>query len=157
MTKRIRVTGPSVTRIEVSGPTVPPLDPAVVASALGAEPMPGGVEGRPGPITLYALRAELLSRRQSSGGRPGIEGTSLRAKIPLREEDWARLDSLAASLSSEGFSPSAGQVASVLLRMAIRSVVADSPPAEGRGRAALAEALAAEGERSASSLMDSGR
>lgn len=99
------------------------IDPAAVASALGAEPGPedrraGGL----GPITLFAVREALLSRRQSSGGRPGLEGACLRAKIPLSDQDWTRLEKLASALSSTGFSPSAGQVGSVLLSMALESV-----------------------------------
>jgi hypothetical protein len=85
------------------------------------------IEGQPGPITFYALRQELLRRRQSSGGRPGIEGTSFRAKIPVGEPDWQRLEALAASLSAHGFAPSAGQVASVLLSIALQAVTSGLP------------------------------
>lgn len=99
--------------------------------------------GAPGSITLYALRQELLGRRQSSGGRPGIEGTSFRAKIPLGQRDWQRLESLAATLSAEGFSPSAGQVGSVLLSLALRSLTEESPASE-REQASSTEALAKE-------------
>lgn len=67
----------------------------------------------------------MLRRRQSSGGRPGIEGTSFRAKVPVGDLDWHRLEAIAASLSAQGFTPSAGQVASVLLSMALRSVTTD--------------------------------
>jgi hypothetical protein len=78
--------------------------------------------------------------------RPGIAGTSFRAKIPLGEQEWQRLEALAESLSAEGFSPSPGQVASVLLSIALRSVTT-SVPEEVRLRsnstAALAEELAA--------------
>jgi hypothetical protein len=98
------------------------LDPKVVADALGGEPCPEHIEGQPGPVTLYALHQELLCRRQSSGGRPGIEGTSFRAKIPVGEQDWQRLEALAASLSATGFVPSPGQVASVLLSISLQAV-----------------------------------
>ena len=101
------------------------------------------LEGSPGPITLYALRQELLGRRQSSGGRPRIEGTSFRAKIPLGERDWQRLETLAATLSAEGFSPSAGQVGSVLLSLALRSLTTDLPSSE-REQAGYTAALAKE-------------
>lgn len=122
MTKRIPMNEPTAKRIPLSEPTVRRLDPDAVAKALGGEPCPERIEGQPGPITLYALRNELIRRRQSSGGRPGIEGTNLRAKIPVGEQEWQRLEALADSLSAEGFSPSAGQVASVLLSIALRSV-----------------------------------
>jgi hypothetical protein len=71
----------------------------------------------------------------------GIEGTSFRAKIPLGERDWQRLESLATTLSAEGFSPSAGQVGSVLLSLALRSITEESPASE-REQASYTEALA---------------
>jgi len=125
MTKRIPTSDPTVKRIRTSDPTVRRLDPKTVADALGGELCPERIEGQPGPVTLYALRQELLRRRQSSGGRPGIEGTSFRAKVPVGDQDWHRLEAIAASLSAQGFTPSAGQVASVLLSMALRSVTTD--------------------------------
>jgi hypothetical protein len=122
MTKRIQISEPTVKPIRASDRAVRRLDPKAVADALGGEPCPERIEGQPGPVTLYALRQELLRRRQSSGGRPGIEGTSFRAKIPVGDQDWQRLEVLAASLSAAGFVPSAGQVASVLLSIALRAV-----------------------------------
>ena len=145
MSKRIRTTEPTVPRIRASEPTVQRIDPRSVAEALGGEPSER-LEARPGPVTLYALRQELLGRRQSSGGRPGIEGTSFRAKIPLGERDWQCLETLAAALSAEGFSPSAGQVGSVLLSLALRSLTKDLPSSETEQAgytAALAKELAA--------------
>jgi hypothetical protein len=146
MTKRIYTTEPTVPRIRTSEATMPRVDPQLVAEALGGEPCPERLEGQPGPITLYALRQELLRRRQSSGGRPGIEGTSFRAKIPLGNPDWQRLETLAATLSGEGFSPSAGQVGSVLLSIALQSLTKDvaEPEAEQTDHTtALAKELAA--------------
>src|SRR4051794_33102757 len=70
------------------------------------------------PITLFALREELGQRLQSSGGRPGLVGTTRRVKIPLSDQEWLQLEALAAP----GFAPSAGQVASVLLSLCVRSV-----------------------------------
>src|SRR4051794_7566872 len=143
MAKRIETSEPTVQRIQTTEPSVPRLDPEAVAKALGAEPCPESIEGQPGPVTLYALRQELIARRQSSGGRPGIEGTSFRAKIPLNALDWERAEALAAALSAEGFSPSAGQVASVLLSIALRSVTA-GPTEQARGQSPQAAALASE-------------
>jgi hypothetical protein len=137
MSKRIRTTETTVKRIPLTEPGARRLDPQTVADALGAEACPERIEGTPGPLTLYALRSELLRRRQSSGGRPGIEGTNFRAKIPVGDQEWQRLEALAASLSAEGFSPSPGQVASVLLSIALRSVSHDetpTPPLESGAR-----------------------
>src|SRR5689334_3810444 len=125
MNKRIKASEPTVKRIQTSEPSVRRLDPQTVAEALGGEAVPGQVEGRPGPLTLHVLREELLRRRQSSGGRPGLEGTNLRPKVLLNDQDWSRLEELAAALSAEGAKPSAGQVASVLLSLALRSVAQD--------------------------------
>jgi hypothetical protein len=143
MTKRIRSSEPTAPRIRTTEAAVPHLDPQSVAEALGAEPCPEQIEGQPGPVSLYALRQEILRRRQSSGGRPGIEGTSFRAKIPVNDQDWQRLDALATSLSAEGFSPSAGQVASVLLSLALRSLTND-PPAQDPGQTGSTAARARE-------------
>jgi hypothetical protein len=146
MTKRIRSSEPTVPRIRATDPAVARLDPQSVAEALGGESGPERLEGKPGPLTLYALRQELLRRRQSSGGRPGIEGTSFRAKIPLADCDWQRLETLATTLSGEGFSPSAGQVGSVLLSLALRSLTQDLPESKAEGTnytAALTKELAA--------------
>lgn len=146
MTKRIQTSDPTVKRLRESGPTVRRLDPKTVADALGGQPCPEWIEGQPGPVTLYALRQELLRRRQSSGGRPGIEGTSFRAKVPVGDQDWHRLEAIAASLSAQGFTPSPGQVASVLLSIALRTVTTDlgEKPGEQAGyTTALAKELAA--------------
>jgi hypothetical protein len=73
-------------------------------------------------MTLYALRAEMMRRLVSHGGRPRVEGTDQRVKIPISDQDWHALESLATSLAAKGFTPSAGQVASVLLNMALQTV-----------------------------------
>jgi hypothetical protein len=124
MTKRIRNIGPKEPIIRNTGPKMPRLEPSEVAAALGAEPMPVTLEEALGPITLAAVRAELVSRLQSTGGRPGLSETTRRAKIPLADQDWLDLEKMAAAISSPGCAPSAGQVASVLLRMSIKSLAA---------------------------------
>jgi hypothetical protein len=65
MAQRIRPTEPSVRRIQPSEATVRRLDPQVVAEALGGEPSAERPGGRPGPLSLYALREKLLRRRRS--------------------------------------------------------------------------------------------
>ena len=126
MPPRITITSPTLPRIEVTSPRLPRIEPEVVAAALGAEPVGEKRPGHPGPLTLYAMRAEMMRRRVSQGGRPRIEGTDQRVKVPISDQDWQALESLASSLASKGFTPSAGQVASVLLNMAIRSVQSSS-------------------------------
>jgi hypothetical protein len=61
------------------------------------------------------LRRESESRVRSTGGRPALEGATKIQKIPLKPEDWSRLEELADQLSRQGVSATAGQVASVLV------------------------------------------
>jgi hypothetical protein len=49
---------------------------------------------------------------------------------------------LAQELSAEGFSPSAGQVASILLSLALRSLSKDKEPLAGSTNSAVAKELA---------------
>src|SRR4051812_17666518 len=123
MGKKIRVRETAIPPVRVAGSKVRRIDPRAVASALGAEREPEERRTAPvGPVPLFAVREALLRRRPSSGDRPGLEGTNLRAQIPLTGHEWARLEELASALSATGFSPNAGQVASVLLSMALDSV-----------------------------------
>ncbi|MBO0697117.1 MAG: hypothetical protein J2P46_01865 [Zavarzinella sp.] len=136
-----RRTSSTVRRIEVTESTVRRIDPAEVAKALGAEPTGDRVPPA-GPLSLYALRSELYRRRVSSGGRPGIAGTDQRVKIPVSDQDWAQLEELASKLASTGASPSPGQVASVLLSLALESIKANPGPAWERDTPTIAQKLA---------------
>lgn len=123
--KKIRLTGRTVPMIRDTSTPLPRVSPEMVATALGAEATDQRLEEALAPITLFVVRSELLGRLQSTGGRPALSDTSRRAKIPLGDKDWADLEELAAALSSCGFSPSAGQIASVLLTLSVRSVRAE--------------------------------
>ena len=119
MTQKYIVVTPPVTKIVHTGPTLRKLDPAEVAKALGATPAPAATGGPKSPLTLFALRQELFRRLQSSGGRPSLPDAEKIAKIPVSEGQWQQLEALAAAVCEEGFSPSAGQVANVLLSWAL--------------------------------------
>jgi hypothetical protein len=106
-------------KILLTESTRPKLDPADVARALGAKPVPVKVPEGAGPISFFAVRQELFRRLQSSGGRPGLPDTDKVAKVPVSETQWKRLEELAAAMAVPGFSPSAGQVANVLLTWAL--------------------------------------
>jgi len=122
MATRIR-TKPTVGRIKNTSKTIPRLDPAKVAQALGAEPSDLTMDGiGAGPLSLSQVREELFQRLQSSGGRPALAGTSRRTKIPLSDRQWAELEGIAADVASPGFSPSPGQIASVLISLSLRSL-----------------------------------
>jgi hypothetical protein len=119
MAKKIVATDPPSRRIGDLGPAAPRIDPTRVAEALGAEDtgMTLGLEGS--PVSTFQIRAELLDRLRSHGGRPALEGATRRVKIPVTERQWRELEELAASFTDLGFVPSAGQVASVLLGLSL--------------------------------------
>ena len=119
MAKKIVATDTPSRRIRDLGPPARCIDPARVAEALGAEDtaITLGLEG--GPIFTFQIRAELLDRLRSHGGRPALEGTTRRVKIPVTDSQWHELEKLAASFTDLGFVPSAGQVASVLLGLSL--------------------------------------
>jgi hypothetical protein len=126
MNQKYVVVTPNTPRIVHTGPTLPKLDPAEVAKALGAKPVGARTEGALGPITLFAVRQELFRRLQSTGGRPGLPDTDNVTKVPTNEKQRKRLEELAAAISEEGFSPSAGQVANVLLTWALAQLGPDA-------------------------------
>jgi hypothetical protein len=124
MTKKLRTSEATLRPIRDTGTPLPRVDPHQVQQALGAEVSTEGLAEALAPVTLFALREELVSRLQSSGGRPGLAGATRRAKIPLRDDEWDKLEELAAALASPGFAPSAGQVASVLLTLSLHCIAA---------------------------------
>jgi hypothetical protein len=124
MTKKIKTTEATLKPIRDASPPLPRVEPVRVQEALGAEPTAEGLAEVLAPVTLFTVREELVRRLQSSGGRPGLSGVSRRAKIPLSDQEWLGLEELAAAISSPGFAPTAGQVASVLLTLSLHSVAA---------------------------------
>src|SRR5262249_16133937 len=128
--------------IRNTGPTLPRIEPAEVAAALGAEPTEVTLEAALSPLTLFVVRQELFRRLQSRGGRPALSGTTRRAKIPLSDAEWSELEALASAIAAAGCAPTAGQVASVLLTLALRSVTAQVGNKAGQARSPLARELA---------------
>jgi hypothetical protein len=143
MAKIIRTIGavPKLVR-DVSAP-LSQVTPLTVEAALGASPSDQKLEEALAPITLFAIRSELFSRLQSTGGRPTLAGTSRRAKIPLGDAEWAGLEELAAVVSGPGFYPSAGQIAGVLLSLSVRSVISQVAGVPKPASSPLARDLAA--------------
>jgi hypothetical protein len=140
---KIRHIGPTEPVIRDTGPHLPRVDPNEVAAALGAEPTGVTLERALSPLTLFVVRQELFRRLQSSGGRPALSGTTRRAKIPLSDAEWSKLEELAASIASAGCTPTAGQVASVLLSSALQAVASKLEKPKGRAPSSLARDLAA--------------
>jgi len=119
MAQRIVSTGLGQKRIRDIGLSASRVDPDVVAEALGAEQTCTPLGRTGSPVSSFQIRAELLNRLRSSGGRPALEGATRRVKIPVTEEQWNELEDLAASFKDLGFVPSAGQVASVLISLSL--------------------------------------
>jgi len=122
MTKRIRPTDTTLPRIRDTSESLSRLAPVQIQEALDAESADETLSAALAPLSLRNVREELLKRLQSSGGRPALSGTTRRAKIPLSDEEWAKLEEFAAAIATPGFAPSAGQVASVLLSLSLDSI-----------------------------------
>jgi hypothetical protein len=115
MESKLKVTSRSAGAIRHAGGTFRSVGPDVIAKALSADEIITRPSARGAPISLYALRQELGARVRSTGGRPALEGATKIQKIPLKPEDWSRLEELAARLAQEGVSATAGQLASVIV------------------------------------------
>jgi len=135
MTQRIVDTSATEPGIVDISPTLPGVDPAVVAAALGAEPAGVTRERGGSPLSLFLLRAELIKRLQPSGSRsspntqPVADEDPQGVKVSISEQEWRELEALAASLAKEGFTFSAKQVAGALLRLSLRSLTERGPQA----------------------------
>lgn len=129
MATRIKTTGKKGPRVKVTSPRGKRVPPEQVAEALGADKVHGRVRAQ-SPDTLAVVRQELLRRLSSSGGRPSLEGTSRRQKIPLDDEDWERLRQIADAIRDDEVRPTAGQVASVLLHRTLSGLDLESATAE---------------------------
>jgi len=126
MTPKYIIVHPPVKKYIDISPTRPKLDPAAVAAALGGKPVAAKIEGSLAPITLFAVRQELFRRLQSTGGRPAFPDADKIAKVPVSPEQWKHLEELATAISEPGFSPSAGQVANVLLGWSLTQLGPDA-------------------------------
>src|SRR6266851_2405646 len=114
MAAKLKIASRSSGGIRHSGTAARSVGPAAIAKALGADVV-SRENVRGAPIALHALRQQLERRVRSTGGRPSLEGASKIQKIPLKPEDWSRLEALAGELSQQGVSATAGQIASVLV------------------------------------------
>jgi len=109
--------------IRDSSKTLPRIDASAVQAALGAESSDLAVRGiGVGPLSLSQVREEVFQRLHSTGGRPALTGTSRRTKVPLSDRQREELESIATEIASPGFSPSPGQIASVLISLSLRSL-----------------------------------
>lgn len=68
---------------------------------------------------LGAVAGTLREQLASNGGRPSLVTTTRLQRVPMCEDNWQRLREIAAAVAGEGFHPTPGQVASVLLSRAL--------------------------------------
>jgi hypothetical protein len=96
----------------------------LIEQALGAKMVGIKVDTRRAPISLYKLRQFLIERLISSGGRPKLKGAAKRRnKIPLLEDDWNKLKSMAEYYKrKDGISVSPGQIASAIVHSFISNI-----------------------------------
>jgi hypothetical protein len=70
-------------------------------------------------MVAFALRDEVMRRRHSTGGRPALDGTDIRQRVPMRSAKCQRLEQLAKEFETETFHPTATQIAALFLEFAI--------------------------------------
>ena len=136
MGRKDEVRHSALRRIRDTGRGSRRLDPVVVAEALGANEHGSALGLKGSPATALQIRAELAIRLYSRGGRPALEGANRRVKIPVTDKQWQELEDLATSFSDLGFAPSAGQVASVLISLALPLAKETNPTRQARTRVA---------------------
>jgi ribosomal protein L29 len=117
---RIRSTSAKQAAIRSTSEEQPRVEASHLEALLAAEHIPAWTgELRGSPPSLLGVRREIARRLQSSGGRPALDDTTRRQKIPLSEQDWERLEALAERASTGGLKPTPSQIASVLIRQAL--------------------------------------
>ncbi len=110
----LRKTTP-VRPIRHTGSRMRRVDSKKVAEALGAEVIQPASAIKGSPLTATALRQEVFSRLTSSGGRPGLDGATIRPKVPMTPEDWTALEQLAKAFADKGVKATPSQVASAII------------------------------------------
>ena len=116
--KRIKLKPSTAQKVPLPPLRTPSVNAELIRERLGAEAF-GRTPPAGSPMTLGALRGELLASVRSTGGRPGVEGAERRQKIPMSNDDWEKLERFSEELARDGLNVTAGQVASRLLHGAI--------------------------------------
>jgi hypothetical protein len=123
MTSRIVDKSPTKRIIRDNSPEKRRISTGEIAAAFGAEEVGSEVPHRGSPLSAYAVRDEIFRRLRSTGGRPALEGTDLKTKVPLSTAQYEAIDRIAGSMAEGGGPhPSVGQVASVLIDLALRDL-----------------------------------
>lgn len=95
------------------------LEPALVEKAFSAK-----AAGSSRGLDLFAIRDAMEKMLRSTGGRPALQGTTAQAKIPRISEDWNRLQEIALAANHLRHKPSTGQIAAVVLHLALERIPA---------------------------------
>lgn len=100
------------------------INSSLIEKALGAKKIGIKIDTRKAPISLFELRQFLIEKLISSGGRPKLDGAAKRRnKIPLLEDDWDKLKSIAEYYKKkDGINVSPGQLASAIVHSFISHI-----------------------------------
>ena len=112
--------------VDVS-PKAKHLAPAVVEQAFGAQPVASSAG-----LDLFTVREAMARLLQSSGGRPSLDTASAQVKIPKIAADWAKLERLVGSFADLPHQPSTGQVAALVLHLALGRIPEEELQAAAR-------------------------
>ena len=118
MASRIVVTSRASKRFELVSKTRK-IPVKAVAEALGGKVVSTTKRRNTSPVGLIALREQVSRLLKSTGGRPALENSEGRQKIPLQKGDWERLQKLAEEIAGDEKKPTPAQIASLLLHRAI--------------------------------------
>lgn len=109
--------GRTKTVIADSSRRLPRIEPALVEQAFSAR-----AAGSSAGLDILSVRDLMERTLRSSGGRPSLESASGQAKIPRIPSDWDKIESLSAACSDLPMRPSPGQVAAMLIHIALASI-----------------------------------
>ncbi|MGA7782475.1 MAG: hypothetical protein WCA85_32845 [Paraburkholderia sp.] len=101
-------------KIRDTSPRQERVGPEIVASAFGTKPS-ASTKG----FDLFEVREAMTRLLRSSGGRPSLVGANSQVKIPKIEADWEKLAQLAMASADLAHKPSTGQMAAMVLHLAL--------------------------------------
>jgi hypothetical protein len=125
MTRGDAVTFATKRKVNLTGRMKHRIDPSILEKAVGADETILAPTAADTPLGFVAIRQELAAALRSTGGRPGFPDAE-RRKIPVTEPVWRIVSHAAESMAGPGFHPSAAQVASAILAVAVRTMAPET-------------------------------
>jgi hypothetical protein len=119
-----RVLSGTKRRVAVTGSTKRRIDRSDLQIALGAATVAPMHHAADTPLGFAAVRQALWDNLRSTGGRPGFADAE-RRKIPVPASVWRLVSDAAAEMAEPGFHPSAAQVATAILSVAVQHLTPD--------------------------------